>query len=118
MEINSTIIPFNTQFNIDEPLNEGNYACIAHNQTRKRPEPNILEVNKIRKKRSNGEKYTSKKYQTIDGLKIQVIKEIGERKMGERCSSSRCLSNYHCSQFTEEDRQEIFDSFWKNLDWK
>ncbi|KAF4529873.1 hypothetical protein B566_EDAN016117 [Ephemera danica] len=43
------------------------------------------------------------------------------RKMGESCRSKFCAKacNRHCSSFSTEDRQLIFDTFWTKIeDWK
>jgi len=52
---------------------------------------------------------------TISGDNEYVVKE--PRIIGERCSSKRCCKSKRCNEFSEEDRQRIFHSFWKELDW-
>jgi len=42
-----------------------------------------------------------------------IMKE--PRVIGERCASKRCCKSKQF--FSEENRQRIFCSFWKELDW-
>ncbi|KAM3955212.1 adenylyltransferase and sulfurtransferase MOCS3-like [Aphomia sociella] len=43
-----------------------------------------------------------------------------ERRMGPACNSVYCAkcAARHCTDYTEERRQEIFQYFWNSLDWK
>lgn len=50
----------------------------------------------------------------------KFTKEHSERILGPRCCSKRCtkgLKSRHCSEVTDNDWNEIFDSFWTKLDW-
>lgn len=39
-----------------------------------------------------------------------------KRVMGETCMSNKCLKTKRgCSQFTDKERQDIFDTFWKTM---
>ena len=61
---------------------------------------------------SRGEAYCSS---TKSGDGECIVKE--PRVIGERCASKRCCKSKRCNDFSEEDRQKIFHSFWKELDW-
>ena len=69
---------------------------------------------KIKRKRNRmfGVAYSST---TKSGDGEYVVKE--PRIISERCSSKRCCKSKRCNEFSEEDRQRIFHSFWKELDW-
>ena len=42
------------------------------------------------------------------------------RRQGPRCTSAFCMRSKlrNCADITEEERTELFDSFWTKLDWK
>nr|CAH7755409.1 unnamed protein product [Callosobruchus chinensis] len=40
--------------------------------------------------------------------------------MGERCDSKKCMQSKakrQCGKITEEQRQELFNKFWLEMDW-
>lgn len=78
------------------------------------------ELNK--NKRMKGEEYSgfggkickqTRKKQFEVGIHRQA------REIGPPCKSARCAKrkNYHCSKFTTDDRAQLFQYFWKSLDW-
>lgn len=84
------------------------------NETLCEIESRSLELNETL--RRSGKAYTGQET-TKDGKIIKVKKS--ERKMGPPCESSMCASSRFrfCSLITEEQRKDLFDDFWKNLNW-
>ena len=71
--------------------------------------PMTWKQNINKKKRCHAEAYKSKR-----GT------EMPPRTMGPPCTSNFCKqsSSRQCNNFTEKDRQEIFDYFWSYPDWR
>lgn len=70
--------------------------------------------NKI--KRMKGEEYIGF---TRKNKKWKHNKIREERKIKERCNEKHCKKTkvYLCNKVTEENRQQIFKKFWKDLTW-
>lgn len=65
-----------------------------------------------------GEKYISCKKEK-DGQKSKV--ERKSRQLGKSCDSKKCQnskSKRQCHLIGEEDRQQLFQRFWFEMDWK
>uniref|UniRef100_A0A6P7G5W5 Uncharacterized protein LOC114328353 n=1 Tax=Diabrotica virgifera virgifera TaxID=50390 RepID=A0A6P7G5W5_DIAVI len=74
------------------------------------------ERNKNKLKRMKGESYQSCQLDKDD--KYKKI-ERDERKMGPpcQCKNSQRSLKFFCNIFEDDDRKNIFNMFWKNLDW-
>lgn len=73
--------------------------------------------NKNKKRRMKGEKYHSFK-KNKETSKYETT-EKDERKLGPpcNCSMSRKSNKLFCNHFSEEERQSIFERFWKQFSW-
>ena len=84
---------------------------------RGRSDPQQWERNVNRRLRMQGNKYEGlKKDENGAYKKLQR----SERSLGPRGCSKRCqksCKSRHCYNFTDSDRKEIFDAFWKDMDW-
>ncbi|KAH9641043.1 hypothetical protein HF086_006323, partial [Spodoptera exigua] len=85
-------------------------------EARLRTEKRIQE----KRKRMTGQSYFGFRTQR-EGNKNKWIQDVqkSERRLGPSCKSEFCSrsSRRHCKKFTESDRMEIFQSFWK-LEWE
>lgn len=70
--------------------------------------------NKI--KRMKGEEYQGVKN---DGASYKQNKDRTARHIGHPCTSNKCGPNsqHGCRKITEDDRQHIFQRFWKTMNW-
>lgn len=75
---------------------------------------NIRDQNK--KLRMQGLPYNG--YSRSKGKVTEGIKREG-RKMGQPCSSEHCRRavNRHCNKFSDETRSDIFQKFWRDMNW-
>ncbi|GFY38188.1 uncharacterized protein TNIN_235861 [Trichonephila inaurata madagascariensis] len=55
------------------------------------------------------------------GLQVdeKANKYMKKRKMGARCNCrlSERSTKFHCNEFTDNDRQALFSTFWEKMDW-
>lgn len=73
-----------------------------------------------KERRMTGQSYLGFRIQQNEKRKwVQDVPKSG-RKIGLGCKSGICSksSTRNCSEFSEEKRQEIFNYFWNELDWK
>ncbi|CAG4973629.1 unnamed protein product [Parnassius apollo] len=74
-------------------------------------------------KRMKGEEYVEyrKDKKVLGNEKFKVIHDIPRpaREMGPRCTSTFCTKSKvrGCSSLTEDERQNIFSKFWKDMSW-
>lgn len=92
-------------------------------QARKRkrkPDKENWTRNLNKTKRMHGESYIGFSIQDLNSFKKQKqdVQRQG-KKLKPTCSSIACVRSKlrHCSKFTEQRRTEIFNHFWKQLDW-
>lgn len=82
---------------------------------RKIAEPDEWNDNKNKRKREMGEKYkgwTKRKGETgVRGA------ERAEREMGPACNSNHCKKTKDCQKIKQEEREAIFNFFWKKMNW-
>ncbi|XP_013163520.1 PREDICTED: adenylyltransferase and sulfurtransferase MOCS3 isoform X3 [Papilio xuthus] len=94
--------------------------CKSQAKEKKKQEPlKSQRRHEEKQKRMKGRSYYG--FRTTDGDKKKYIQDVlkSERKIGNRCKSEYCARRYRfCSLFTEEKREEIFNYFWNQLDWK
>lgn len=77
-----------------------------------RADSSSWEKNRNKKLRMQGKRYEGLK-KGADG-KFAYSVQRQERTVGERHCSKRCKT---CSLITEKDRLDIFNRFWKNMNW-
>jgi hypothetical protein len=58
-------------------------------------------------------------YVAPKGEKVQHNKNRPERSMGPPCTSDFCKNSAvrRCDEFTEGNRNNIFEAFWQTIDW-
>ncbi|XP_059050331.1 uncharacterized protein LOC131845304 [Achroia grisella] len=97
--------------------------CKAQAKEKKKKESRLKSERRKqeKEKRMTGQKYYGFRITKSNDTKkwIQDVPK-SERKLGSPCISEFCAKGTarYCSQFTEEQRQEIFTYFWNSLDWK
>ncbi|XP_039296260.1 uncharacterized protein LOC120354091 [Nilaparvata lugens] len=84
----------------------------------KKPVPESWEKNIAKKARMRGEKYVG--YKRDKNKIVTRMPDREERTMGPKCISEKCskINDRHCGIFTKQDRQIIFEHFWRDLNWK
>lgn len=84
---------------------------------RKKADPEQWKKNLNKRLRMEGKAYLG--YDAPKGEKIQHNKNRPERSMGPPCTSDFCKKSAvrRCDEFTENNRNHIFESFWKTMDW-
>lgn len=75
--------------------------------------PKCWARNESSAKRRKGEKYVGLKKQ--DDGKYKLVNERRERKLQTRCNCKN-VRHFKCLRITENDRQRIFNNFWKGID--
>lgn len=72
-----------------------------------------------KKKRMRGEDYAGFKTDAADN-KRKLINIRNAKALGPTCSSKTCEASgvRHCSVFSEEARQQLFEYFWTQLNWE
>ena len=83
----------------------------------RKAEPTTWERNINKRLRMEGKEYKSVKR---DASKTYNVVNKNARSLLPRNCSKRCEKRSKgrmCTQFTEKDRDEIFEGFWKNMDW-
>lgn len=71
----------------------------------------------MKRARLNGKSYYSKQ---LVKNKIVELKRKEKRRLKPPCDSKKCEKSqfFQCNVINKAQREEIFNSFWKNLDWK
>ncbi|CAH2091941.1 unnamed protein product [Euphydryas editha] len=79
--------------------------------------PENWKKNVIKEKRMRGESYLGYARDSNKTITADVPRD--ERKIGPTCETNFCLksSKRFCSLFSEDDRQNMFNNFWKEMDW-
>jgi len=80
-------------------------------------ERHMKEIQK--KKRMRGETYMGLKMNQDSGTKTYCVEKAGRllcpRECSRKCNKS---ATKHCNQLSQNDRERIFEMFWKDLDWQ
>lgn len=105
---------------LDEPSTSSGIFHGNLNEGRKRQakgDPNNWKKLKNKKLRMLGEEYLG--YTKPKNRKLIQDKVRPARKLGDRCNSQLCKKSKvrNCEKFNDEKRQEIHNSFWKNMNW-
>ncbi|CAH2102069.1 unnamed protein product [Euphydryas editha] len=79
--------------------------------------PENWKKNVIKEKRMRGESYLGYARDSNKTITADIPRD--ERKIGPTCETNFCLksSKRFCSLFSEDDRQNMFNNFWKEMDW-
>lgn len=79
--------------------------------------PEKWEANKMKRARLSGKSYYSKQHVKN---KMVGLKKREKRQLKPPCDSKKCEKSqfFQCNVIKKAQREEIFNSFWKNLDWK
>ena len=85
---------------------------------KRKGDPTLWKKNVQKQMRMEGKKYLGTKKSKADG-KWDYCVERGERIITPRGCSKRCdkSSSKGCSKFSEEERRNLFTSFWENMNW-
>lgn len=100
--------------------NESDIEMLENNQEKKRrrkPDKDEWPREKTRIRRMAGEEYIG--YTRNRQGQIFHNKQRAARAIGPTCTSSKCLKykNRFCRSISEEERNQIFSSFWKKMNW-
>lgn len=84
---------------------------------KKKADPKQWKKNLNKRLRMEGRAYLG--YDAPRGEKVQHNKNRPERSMGPPCTSDFCNKSAvrRCDEFTEDNRNNVFEAFWKSMDW-
>nr|CAH7738743.1 unnamed protein product [Callosobruchus chinensis]CAH7745920.1 unnamed protein product [Callosobruchus chinensis] len=107
----------------DEKMHSDNAAENSRANKNKRAKKGQSDSSKWRRNRAKALRKTGKEYEgkkkVANGYGYEIVGRNG-RKMGEICDSKKCMQSKakrQCGKITEEQRQELFNKFWLEMDW-
>ncbi|CAG9833313.1 unnamed protein product [Diabrotica balteata] len=84
---------------------------------RRKPDTLIWKRQESKTKREKGETYDGLRKNEEGKWMIDVAKPPRQMKPFCNCKMSEKSKKIKCRNFTEEDRQHIFNQFWQNMSW-
>lgn len=102
----------------ESDTNDDDYGDINEGRKRRHEaDPSTWKKNKNKRLRMQGKEYLG--YRKPKHEKLSHDTQRPARELGPTCKSTFCLKSKlrGCSQFTDENRKELHDNFWKKMNW-